>query len=138
MNNSQWAAVGAYERRRIDDNTKFEFRTFSGPTPTLHRGRSLFLRGNAGFFAHPWNTMVRRKSFNGFIGERRGLRLPQMTPLAPPPMNPSKSAKLELSVLLDAGLMTERRHGRERRYRLVPAQLRPVPGLDGVRCAVLG
>jgi DNA-binding transcriptional ArsR family regulator len=31
-----------------------------------------------------------------------------------------------LRVLLDAGLVTEQRHGRERRYRLVPAQLRPV------------
>lgn len=28
-----------------------------------------------------------------------------------------------LRVLLDAGLVTERRHGRERRYRLVPARL---------------
>ena len=31
-----------------------------------------------------------------------------------------------LRVLLDAGLVTEQRQGRERRYRLVPAQLRPV------------
>jgi DNA-binding transcriptional ArsR family regulator len=31
-----------------------------------------------------------------------------------------------LRILLDAGLVTEQRHGRERRYRLVPAQLRPV------------
>ena len=31
-----------------------------------------------------------------------------------------------LRVLLDAGLVTERRHGRERRYRLVPEQLGPV------------
>jgi DNA-binding transcriptional ArsR family regulator len=31
-----------------------------------------------------------------------------------------------LRVLLDAGLVTERRHGRERRYRLVPKQLGPV------------
>jgi DNA-binding transcriptional ArsR family regulator len=31
-----------------------------------------------------------------------------------------------LRVLLDAGLVTEQRHGRERRYRLVPAQLKPV------------
>jgi DNA-binding transcriptional ArsR family regulator len=31
-----------------------------------------------------------------------------------------------LRVLLDAGLVTEQRHGRERRYRLVPALLRPV------------
>jgi len=31
-----------------------------------------------------------------------------------------------LRVLLDAGLVTEQRHGRERRYRLVPAQLRLV------------
>ena len=31
-----------------------------------------------------------------------------------------------LRVLLDAGLVTEQRHGRERRYRLVPAQLGPV------------
>jgi DNA-binding transcriptional ArsR family regulator len=31
-----------------------------------------------------------------------------------------------LRVLLDAGLVTEQRHGRERRYRLVPAQLAPV------------
>jgi DNA-binding transcriptional ArsR family regulator len=31
-----------------------------------------------------------------------------------------------LRVLLDAGLVTERRHGRERRYRLVPEQLCPV------------
>jgi DNA-binding transcriptional ArsR family regulator len=31
-----------------------------------------------------------------------------------------------LRVLLDAGLVTGQRHGRERRYRLVPAQLRPV------------
>lgn len=31
-----------------------------------------------------------------------------------------------LRVLLDAGLVTERRYGRERRYRLVPAQLGPV------------
>jgi DNA-binding transcriptional ArsR family regulator len=31
-----------------------------------------------------------------------------------------------LRVLLDAGLVTERRHGRERRYRAVPARLRPV------------
>ena len=31
-----------------------------------------------------------------------------------------------LRVLLDAGLVTEQRHGRERRYRLVPTQLRPV------------
>ena len=31
-----------------------------------------------------------------------------------------------LRVLLDAGLVTERRHGRERRYQLVPARLGPV------------
>jgi len=31
-----------------------------------------------------------------------------------------------LRVLLDAGLVTEERHGRERRYRLVPARLSPV------------
>ena len=31
-----------------------------------------------------------------------------------------------LRILLDAGLVTERRHGRERRYRLVPDQLGPV------------
>jgi DNA-binding transcriptional ArsR family regulator len=31
-----------------------------------------------------------------------------------------------LRVLLDAGLVTERRHGRERRYRLAPEQLGPV------------
>jgi len=31
-----------------------------------------------------------------------------------------------LRILLDAGLVTERRHGRERRYRLVPEQLGPV------------
>jgi DNA-binding transcriptional ArsR family regulator len=31
-----------------------------------------------------------------------------------------------LCVLLDAGRVTEQRHGRERRYRRIPAQLRPV------------
>jgi DNA-binding transcriptional ArsR family regulator len=31
-----------------------------------------------------------------------------------------------LRILLDAGLVTEQRHGRERHYRLVPAQLGPV------------
>jgi DNA-binding transcriptional ArsR family regulator len=31
-----------------------------------------------------------------------------------------------LRILLEAGLVTERRHGRERRYRLVPEQLGPV------------
>ena len=31
-----------------------------------------------------------------------------------------------LRVLLDAGLVTEERHGRERRYRLVPERLGPV------------
>jgi DNA-binding transcriptional ArsR family regulator len=31
-----------------------------------------------------------------------------------------------LRVLLDSGLVTEQRHGRERRYRLVPEQLTPV------------
>lgn len=31
-----------------------------------------------------------------------------------------------LRVLLEAGLVTERRQGRERRYRLVPEQLAPV------------
>src|SRR6187401_1108907 len=31
-----------------------------------------------------------------------------------------------LRVLLDAGLVTEQRHGRERRYSLVPEQLSPV------------
>ena len=31
-----------------------------------------------------------------------------------------------LRVLLDAGLLTEQRHGRERRYQLVPAGLGPV------------
>ena len=31
-----------------------------------------------------------------------------------------------LRVLLDAGLVTEQRHGRERRYRLVPERLGPV------------
>ena len=31
-----------------------------------------------------------------------------------------------LRVLLDAGLVTEQRHGRERRYRLAPERLRPV------------
>jgi DNA-binding transcriptional ArsR family regulator len=31
-----------------------------------------------------------------------------------------------LRVLLDPGLVTEQRHGRERRYRLVPARLGPV------------
>ena len=37
-----------------------------------------------------------------------------------------------LRVLLDAGLVTEQRHGRQRRYRLVPAQLRPVRDSPGV------
>jgi DNA-binding transcriptional ArsR family regulator len=31
-----------------------------------------------------------------------------------------------LRILLDAGLVAERRHGRERRYRFVPARLAPV------------
>jgi DNA-binding transcriptional ArsR family regulator len=31
-----------------------------------------------------------------------------------------------LRILLDAGLVTEQRHGRERRYRLVPTQPRPI------------
>jgi DNA-binding transcriptional ArsR family regulator len=31
-----------------------------------------------------------------------------------------------LRVLLDAGLVTEKRHGRERRYRLAPQRLAPV------------
>lgn len=31
-----------------------------------------------------------------------------------------------LRILLDAGLVTERRHGRERHYRLKPARLAPV------------
>ena len=31
-----------------------------------------------------------------------------------------------LRILLDAGLVTEQRHGRERRYCLVPARLGPV------------
>jgi DNA-binding transcriptional ArsR family regulator len=31
-----------------------------------------------------------------------------------------------LRILLDAGLLTERRHGRERRYHFVPDQLAPV------------
>jgi DNA-binding transcriptional ArsR family regulator len=31
-----------------------------------------------------------------------------------------------LRILLDAGLVTEQRHGRERRYRLVPDRLGPV------------
>jgi DNA-binding transcriptional ArsR family regulator len=31
-----------------------------------------------------------------------------------------------LRILLDAGLVAEERHGRERRYRLVPARLTPV------------
>ena len=31
-----------------------------------------------------------------------------------------------LRILLDAGLVTEKRHGRERRYRLVPERLSPV------------
>jgi len=31
-----------------------------------------------------------------------------------------------LRILLDAGLVAEQRHGRERRYRLVPARLSPV------------
>ena len=31
-----------------------------------------------------------------------------------------------LRILLDAGLVTEQRHGRERHYRLVPARLGPV------------
>jgi DNA-binding transcriptional ArsR family regulator len=31
-----------------------------------------------------------------------------------------------LRILLDAGLVTEERHGRERRYRLVPDRLSPV------------
>jgi DNA-binding transcriptional ArsR family regulator len=31
-----------------------------------------------------------------------------------------------LHVLLDAGLVTEQRHGRERRYSIVPERLRPV------------
>jgi DNA-binding transcriptional ArsR family regulator len=31
-----------------------------------------------------------------------------------------------LRILLDAGLVTEQRHGRERRYQLVPARLSPV------------
>ncbi len=31
-----------------------------------------------------------------------------------------------LRVLLDAGLLSERRYGRERRYQLVPEQLSPV------------
>lgn len=31
-----------------------------------------------------------------------------------------------LRILLDAGLVTERRHSRERRYHLVPARLGPV------------
>jgi DNA-binding transcriptional ArsR family regulator len=33
-----------------------------------------------------------------------------------------------LRILLDAGLMMEQRHGREQRYRLVPARLCPVRG----------
>ena len=42
-----------------------------------------------------------------------------------------------LRVLLDAGLVTEQRHGRERRYRFVPERLGPVRDWIAVR-AVLG
>lgn len=31
-----------------------------------------------------------------------------------------------LRILLDAGLVSEHRHGRERRYRLIPARLTPI------------
>ena len=37
-----------------------------------------------------------------------------------------------LRVLLDAGLVTEQRHGRERRYRLAPCAAQARTGLDGV------
>src|SRR5437899_11644887 len=37
-----------------------------------------------------------------------------------------------LRVLLDAGLVTEQRHGRERRYRLVPERLGPVRDWIGI------
>jgi DNA-binding transcriptional ArsR family regulator len=40
-------------------------------------------------------------------------------------MKPSRASHL-CRILLDAGLVTEQRHGRERRYRLVPARLGPV------------
>ena len=43
-----------------------------------------------------------------------------------------------LRVLLDAGLVTEQRHGRERRYRLVPEQLGPGARLARFLRAVLG
>ena len=36
------------------------------------------------------------------------------------------SVSQHLRILLDAGLVTEQRHGGERRYRLVPARLAPV------------
>jgi DNA-binding transcriptional ArsR family regulator len=36
------------------------------------------------------------------------------------------SVSQHLRILLDAGLVTEQRHGRERRYRLVPTQPRPI------------
>ena len=42
-----------------------------------------------------------------------------------------------LRILLDAGLVTEQRHGRERRYCLVPARLGPVRMARPLR-AVLG
>src|SRR6516162_9125037 len=43
-----------------------------------------------------------------------------------------------LGILLDAGLVTEQRHGRERRYRLVPQTTWPGAGLDRTLRAVLG
>src|SRR5205823_43848 len=111
--------------------------TTSCSGPTTRQGVHPARRSRTGSTASPsatTNTMPFLKTPARVATRRRRRR--EYSPLPPDsdagPRQRSSARRpavaQHLRVLLDAGLVTEQRHGRERRYRLVPAQLGPARG----------
>jgi DNA-binding transcriptional ArsR family regulator len=79
---------------------------------TLNRGPDVF-----GAISHP----ARRRMLDLLVDADRSVNtIAGQFPMSRP------AVSQHLRILLDAGLVTEQRHGRERRYHLVPERLGPV------------
>jgi DNA-binding transcriptional ArsR family regulator len=99
--------------KRTSDLTRKRFLTYIvGMMLTLDRGQDVF-----GAISHPARRRMldllaeADRSVNTIAGQFRMSR---------------PAVSQHLRILLDAGLVTEQRHGRERRYHLVPERLGPV------------
>jgi DNA-binding transcriptional ArsR family regulator len=105
--------AGPRRQRPTSDLTRKYFLTYSGNmVVTPNREADVF-----GAIAHP----ARRRMLDLLVEADRSVNT-----IAGHFQMSRPAVSQHLRVLLDAGLVTEQRHGRERRYHLVPERLEPV------------